>query len=71
MTLVAAQLTGKGINDIGNHLAKVQASFNSPPTDSVTMVKLRKLRKVGFRVQYRNASEGIWLLPLRSFDALT
>ena len=58
MTLVATQLTGKAVNEIGNHLAKVQTSHNSPPQDPVTLVRLRKLKKVGFSVNYRNASEG-------------
>lgn len=59
MWIVAVQVTGvaKAL-DMCINTQKVRAAYNAPLRDSVTMIKLRKLKKVRFRVKYRGASKG-------------
>ena len=58
MWMVATQCTGvQKTLDLAFDLKQVRSSYNAPLKDSVTMIKLRKLRKVRFNVQYRGASE--------------
>jgi len=55
----ATQVTGVSQTlDIQHAIRRTQPSYNAPLKDSVTMIKLRKLKKVRFNVKYRGAPEG-------------
>jgi CYTH domain-containing protein len=55
----ATQVTGVSHTlDIEHAIKKTQATYNAPLKDAVTMIKLRKLKKVRFNVKYRGAPEG-------------
>lgn len=59
MWVVGTQCAGVAKTlDLQFNTQKVRSAYNAPLKDSVTMIKLRKLKKVRFNVTYRGASEG-------------
>ncbi|MCJ1471702.1 hypothetical protein MMC13_000342, partial [Lambiella insularis] len=58
LVMLAVQVTGSaGPLEMANGMKPTQASFNAPLRDSVTVIKMRKMKKLRFKVRYRGASE--------------
>lgn len=58
MAVVAQQHLGLSALDIGNRVKKEKKTWEAPPTETVHMIRLKKMKKLRFNVEYLGASEG-------------
>ena len=68
MEVMATQVTGNANALLcGEMSKKVKPSFREAEKESLTFLKLKKLKKVRFRVRYRGASESTSSNTVRRF----